>query len=177
MYLSRFSSQALAAQTISANTWTLAAAVKESDANAESITIASIYVYRPSTSAVVGFVYDSDTALGVEYTTSEDGQVYSLSGSAVTAQNGDILVLEYWVHSTQLLALGYTNTLYFDGTTNVVDSTTTDAASYLKTPQVLTFSTNCDGCNLNIQQNQGWIFSLIPMTETYSIKEREGIDR
>jgi len=160
MYLVRFSTPSLAAQTISANTWTLAVAVQESDTNAQSQTIASIYVYRPSTGATVGYVYDSDTALGVEFTTSEDGQVYSLAGSSVTAQDGDILVFEYWVHATQLLGLGYVNTLYFDGTTDVLDSTTSDAASYLSTPQVLTFGTNCDGCNLNIQQNQGWIFAI-----------------
>jgi len=161
MYAARFSSPSLAAQTISAGTYTLAAATSESAADAEAFTVGSIYVYRPSTSATVGYVYDSDTALGAEYSTSEDGQVYSLSGSSVTTQAGDILVLEFWVHATQLIGLGRTNTLYFDGATDVVDSTTTDAASYLSVPQALTFSTNCDGCNTTIQQNQGWIFAIM----------------
>jgi len=160
MYPARFSSQSLAAQTFSAGTWTLALATSESDANAESQTVGSIYVYRPTTASVVGYIYDSDTALGVEYSTTEDGQVVTVSGSSVTSQDGDILVFEYWIHATQLISLGYTNTLYFDGTTDVVDSTSSDAASYIQAPISITFSTNCSGCNLTIQQNQGWIFAL-----------------
>ena len=160
MYPARFSSQSLAAQTFSAGTWTLALATSESDANAESQTVGSIYVYRPTTATVVGYIYDSDTALGIEYSTTEDGQVVTVSGSSVTSQDGDILVFEYWIHATQLISLGYTNTLYFDGTTDVVDSTSSDAASYIQAPISITFSTNCSGCNLTIQQNQGWIFAL-----------------
>jgi len=97
-------------------------------------------VWRPSTSSVVGFIYDSDTTLGVEWGTTEDGQVLSPTGSAVTVLAGDVLVISFWRHAAQGMAVAYTQTLYFDGATDVTDATTTDAASYLETPQVLTFS-------------------------------------
>lgn len=138
-YIARFTSPALEAQTIAANTWTLAVATAEGNANANSFTIASIYVWRPSTSAVVGFIYDSDTALGSEWGGTEDGQVLSPVGVAVVAVANDVLVLCFWRHASQAMAAVYTQTLYFEGATDVTDTTTTDAASYLQTPQVLSF--------------------------------------
>lgn len=139
-YIYRFTSKALAAQTINANTWTLAVATSEGNAAANSFTIASIYVWRPSTQAVVGFIYDSDTALGVEWGATEDGQVLSPSGSAVTVQANDVLVLEFWRHAVQAMGNAYTQLLYYNGATDVTDTTTSDAASYLETPQTLTFA-------------------------------------
>ena len=138
-YLARFSSIPLAAQAIPAQTWTLAVATSEGNAQANSFTIGSIYVWRPSTNAVVGFLYDSDTAVGVEWLATEDGQVLSLTGSAVTAADGDILVLEFWRHATQGMAAVYTQTIFFEGTTDVTDATTADAASYLESAEVLQF--------------------------------------
>lgn len=114
-------------------------ATSEANAAANSFTIASIYIWRPSTSAVVGFIYDSDTALGVEWATTEDGQVLSPAGASLAVLAGDVLVIEFWRHATQAMAAVYTQTLFFDGTTDVVDATTADAASYLESPAVLNF--------------------------------------
>lgn len=138
-FFTSFSSVALAAQTIDANTWTLAVATSQANAQANSFTVCSVYVFRePST--VVGFIYDSDTALGVEWGNTEDGQVLTFSGASVTAQENDYLVLEFWRHATQAMVGPYVQTLYYDGTTDVTDTTTTDAASYLSTPQTLSFA-------------------------------------
>jgi len=137
-FFTSFSSAALGAQTINANTWTLAVATSEANGQANSFTICSVYVFRePST--VVGFIYDSDTALGAEWGASEDGQVLTFSGASVTAQEGDYLVLEFWRHAIQGMTTAYTQTLYYDGTTDVTDTTSADAASYIETPQNLTF--------------------------------------
>lgn len=137
-FFTSFSSFGLDAQTISANTWTLGLATSEGNLQANSFTICSIYVFRePST--VVGFIYDSDTALGVEWAVGEDGQVLTISGSAVTAQAGDYIVFEMWRHAAQGMAAAYTQTLYFDGATKVVGGATSDAGSYIETPQNLIF--------------------------------------
>lgn len=138
-FFTSFTSDPLTTQTIAANTWTIAIAVSEANTNANSFLVLSLYVFRPSTGSVVGFIYDSDTALGVEWAAAEDGQVITFSGVSVVASAGDVLVLEVWRHGVQGMAVGYTQTIYYDGTTDVVDTTTADAASYLETPQILTF--------------------------------------
>jgi hypothetical protein len=144
-YIGRFSSPALIAQTIGAGTWTLAVATAESDAKANSYTILSVYVWRPGTSSVVSYVYDSDTALGVEWGTTEDGQVLTFAGAAVTAALNDYLVLEFWQHAAQAQASTYNQVLYYDGTADVTDATTTNAASFLQAPNAITLTTdgNC----------------------------------
>ena len=53
------------------------------------------------------------------------------STTAVTLQDGDILVFEAWDSCTQGMSTAYTDTYYYDGTTE--DSTTTNAA-YLLAP-------------------------------------------
>jgi hypothetical protein len=142
-YIARFSSPALAAQTIAANTWSKGIAVQESNSNANQFMAAGvIYVWRPGTSSVVGAVYDASGTYGTEHTTSEDGEVLNISGSSVTTQDGDILVYEHWTTGTiQGHASSYNITVYFDGTTDVVEATTTDAASWLETPQNLVWYT------------------------------------
>lgn len=140
-YLGKWISDPLTGiSSIDANTWTLALAVSESNGNLNAFTVASIYVLK-NDDTVRGYIYDSDSPLGAEFATSEDGQVYSLAGSAVASVvSTDRLVVEVWVHATQSMAQSGTITIFFDGTTDVVDSTTTDAASYLETPQDGLFS-------------------------------------
>lgn len=146
-YVCRFTSDALAAQTISANTWTIALACREDNDQTNAFIIASIYVWRPGTSAVVGFIYDSHTSLGVELNQpGEDGQVVTVSGGSVVAQSGDVLVYECWFHDlSNTTAINQILRVWFDGTTDVVDSTTTDAASYIETPQNLSFGASVAG--------------------------------
>lgn len=139
-YLARFASLPLSAQTVTAQTWTFALALNEANAAANSQLAPCVYVWRPGTTSVVGFIVDSDTPIGVEWGASEDGIVATASGAAVTAQFGDVLVLEVWRHApTQTNTTARIQTVYFDGATDVVDATTADAASYLETPQNLVF--------------------------------------
>lgn len=126
--IARFSSSKLRAQTINANTWTIAFIGNESNAAANAFLAVSVYVYRPSTNAVVGFIRDSATTLGVEFANTL--QTVTFAGSAVTCQAEDFLVLEAWNVATQGMATSYTVSF----TTSVVSS-----PKYLETPQDLSF--------------------------------------
>jgi len=123
----RFASERLSAQSISANTWTVYLRDIESNAFAYAYLAISAYVWRPSTSAVVGYIRDSTTVIGSEWTTNNKAVTYTFSGSAVTAQLGDVVVFEIWYSSTQGKSNAYTVSILFDLT------------SYVSTPQDLSF--------------------------------------
>ena len=142
-FFTSFSSEALDAQTINANTWTIALMLTQSSGTANSFMVLSVYIFRePST--VVGFIYDDDTALGSEWTNQGGGRgrVATFSGSAVTVLAGDYLVLEVWRHTPgQSMSQNLAQRVFFEGTTDVVENAAGgDAASYLETPQDLTFA-------------------------------------
>lgn len=121
---------------IDANTWSFGIAFSEGNAAANSFLVCSLYVFRePST--VVGFVYDSDTALGAEWQNVKQGRTGTFSGSLVTGvQDGDYLVFEVWRHTAgQAMNMAYTQTVYYDGTVDVTEGSTASAGSYIETPQ------------------------------------------
>lgn len=140
-FFTSFSSPALSAQTITAQTWTIAVGTAEGNNAANSFTALSVYVFREG-SGVVGYIYDSDTALGNEWPGASDGRVATFSGSQVIALADDYLVLEFWRHTAgQAMATAYTQELWYEGTTDVTEGQNDDFASYLETPQNLTFAT------------------------------------
>jgi hypothetical protein len=139
-YLGRFTSAELAAQTIAAATWTVAIGVAETNVAANTFLAPYIYVWRPSDSTVVGDIYSSLTNLGTEWSGNQQGRVVSPVGSAVTCLAGDVLVVEVWGHGTPSMASTYLQSIWFDGATVVTGSTTSDAASYIETPNNLTFA-------------------------------------
>ncbi|MDH5796951.1 MAG: hypothetical protein OEZ19_00165 [Paracoccaceae bacterium] len=104
----------LAAQTISAGTWTFNCYTAESSNQANSYFALCVYVWRPSTSSVVGFVYDSNAQLGSEWSISGGFVNFTFSGNSVTAQANDVLVLEVWYTSAQAKSSSYNLTAYFD---------------------------------------------------------------
>lgn len=133
-YLARFTSPYLAAQTIGAQTWTYAIETSEGNDAANTFARPVLYVWRPSTAAVVGFIFDSTdvNTHGVEWTALESSQHFTFSGSAVTCNAGDVLVFEMWGTATQAAATAYTQAVYFDGTADITASGTNgDAASAL----------------------------------------------
>lgn len=138
--LGRWSSFGLVAGTYGSGTWSLAVQTSESSISANTFSAtASIYFWRPSTSAVVGFVNDADTVVGVEFgnnvAATRYGQVLSITGSNVTIAHGDILVIELWTKFTQAAATAFTLTVYYDGTTDVTSTyALTDPASFLQSP-------------------------------------------
>ena len=139
-FFTSFSSEALAAQTINANTWTIAVDVGQGSQFANSTMDVCIYIFRePST--VVGFISNAHVGRGNEWPSSGGGRVVSLSGAPVTCQNGDYLVFEFWRHTaTQSMDMAYTQTLFYDGGTDVTEGVDSgDAASFIETPQDLAF--------------------------------------
>lgn len=139
----RFCSDPLAAQTIAAQKPSLHIGASESNANSEFLvfTVGVLYLWRPSTGARIGFL--SDLVPGVGQASAEPGTsetalstTCGVNTTSQTAQNGDILIFELWSDNAQLMATGYTNTVFYDGTTE--DSITTNAA-YLSFPNDLTF--------------------------------------
>lgn len=138
-YLARFTSPPLAAQTLSAETWTTAIAQSEADLNSNKNSVFSLYVWRPSNSSVVGYIYDTNTLRGTEWGATEDGRVVTLVGASLAVLDGDVLVLEFWCGGSQTVASAYAMTVYFDGTTDVIAGTSSDAGSYLEKPAAITW--------------------------------------
>lgn len=142
-YAGRFTAPSLDQQTVSANTWTVGIGVAEGNTNAKAFLCLSLYIWRPSVfGSVVGFIYDSHASLGAEWaisTTTPTAQVVTFAGAAVTAQVGDLLVLEVWQHAIQTMATSYVNNCFFEGATKVTAGQTSNCASYLETPQDLLF--------------------------------------
>jgi len=106
----------LAAQTIPAQTWTIRSYYSESNNNANAFLAAVLYVWRPSSSSIVGTIYDNNAQLGTEWTTAGGYITSTFSGSSVTAQDGDVLVLETWYTAIQGKAASYTVAMWYDET-------------------------------------------------------------
>lgn len=110
----RFTSDRLASQVITSDTWSYGIRRQESNSNANTFLALSVYVWRPSTSSVVGYIYDSSAQLGVEWPTSILLLTGSFSGSTVTCNNGDVLVCEVWYTAVQGKSVSYTNSIEFN---------------------------------------------------------------
>tara|TARA_Y100000310_G_scaffold281372_1_gene301800 strand:+ start:18 stop:2162 length:2145 start_codon:yes stop_codon:yes gene_type:complete len=147
--LLRCASPSLAAQTIGAQNWKLNIAREVDDI----VTAATqwglrLYVFRPSSLTVVGYIVGSATAYvaytgGSENTSINTEQSFgdtAFSGSAVTTQDGDWLVCEVAAEETSGNASNVK--LYHDGTTVTEsdDTTVTNHASFIESTSNLTFS-------------------------------------
>jgi hypothetical protein len=156
--LGNFTSPALGSQVIASQNWTVnIARMQETEQVAETVTIYSVllYVYRPASQTVVGYIIGAEGATGdVDYATASENtaddtiqsfQDNVFSGSAVTVQNGDVLRLKIQVRNTNegVGELDNPNiTLYYDGTTvNTGDNVTvSDHASVLTSTNNITMS-------------------------------------
>lgn len=159
VYMARFTSDPLAAQTFGSGTWQLFVEVGESAAAANAFTRYSVYVWRPSNSSVVGYIYDAAASDTGEWSSSSvvGNSFLGETGSNVTCQAGDVLVVEVWAVCSQGNATSRTLTLAFDGTTDVVNAVdAASAASYINTPADITF------------QSGGTSKDILPGTETDS---------
>jgi hypothetical protein len=123
----RFTSEPLASQTISANTWDYTLRNRTNNISSNTYKAGSIYVWRPSTSSVVGYVYDSNAEIGSVWTTNYTNDSSNISGSSVTASQGDVLVIEVWYTSAQSKAKSFVVDIEYN------------VNSYIETPQDLTF--------------------------------------
>lgn len=106
-----------------------------------------IYVWRPSTGAVVGTVKSftgTASATITEVGTSETVRhATGITSSAVSALAGDIVVVELWSTHTPGMATAYTNTFYYNGTTiNTTNlAAATNHASYIEFAETFSVAT------------------------------------
>lgn len=139
LYFGKWISAPLRATEIVANTWTFGFAWTESNTSLDLFTALSVYILT-SGDTVRGFIYDSHVSLGTEPGTSEVGKVGTFSGAAVNSvvPGSDRLAVEVWAHTQKTMSVAYTGTFSYAGATDPVDGTlTSDAASYISTPQEL----------------------------------------
>lgn len=135
----------IAAQTLSAQTITLGVGVKESNTNSNfACELVVLAVWRPGTGAIVGYLFDTGgLGVGPGVLGNSTSQLWGTSGvtcSPVTSQDGDILVFELWRSTaTQGMSTAYTNTIFYDGTT---EASTTNAASYVNFANTVTFASS-----------------------------------
>jgi hypothetical protein len=129
--IARFLSAPIAAQTIAVQTIGYHFAHQQSNTNSNFDSVCVLAVWRPGTGTVVGRLLDSVSTglLANGGTTSEAAGSNSQFSTAVTSQDGDVLVAELWRAVTiQGMATAYTDTVFYDGT---VDDSATDNAAFI----------------------------------------------
>lgn len=130
-FFNAFALGPLGGQIIPAQTWSFRIKCSEGDLNANSFLALSLYIYRPGT-GVSAYIYDSDTPLSTEWSTTEAARTGTFSGASASAANNDYLILEVWRHAIQDVAAAYTQAIYYSGDPGDVGGT-----SFLDSPQTL----------------------------------------
>lgn len=168
-YFTRFVSPALDMASISANTWTYNIATRQNstqnrgnfpvDGNDQPVRV-NCYVWRPGTGKI-GTILDGNTAATVdENGNSEVVHHVTFSGSSVSSMAaGDRLVFEVWFVIQQVSGITSTNTIYYDGATvNTTDNATvSNHASFIETPQTLTFD---EGGSVPVGNESSHIYTI-----------------
>lgn len=152
-YVTKFISPLLTGvSSISSNTWTTNFAAKESSLTANfpapaggDTTNVCVYVWRPSTQAVVGYMRDDYTTNNITEGASANTEYshnVTWAGSAVSGvQNNDVIIYEQWFEFQQGSTSTFTIYYYYDGTTATTsgNQVVSNHASFVETPQTLTF--------------------------------------
>ena len=138
--LRRFVSRPLAAQTFAPGdgNWTFDWAAFDSNTNhagAGDGTRCDIYCWRPSTGAQVGTGIAPIGLSGTLSTTEAHFSAVSTFGPSTTIQDGDILVFDVFTNFTQGMAVAYTESFSYNGTT---EGSITTCASFVTPPSPLT---------------------------------------
>lgn len=132
----RWVSDPVAAQTFGATaaytaSWASSQSSTNSNFNEEWI----VAIWRPGTGAIVGRITDNATvfetasAAGGTTQTARTATAPIANLTDVVALDGDIIVVEHWRDErVQSMATAYTNTVFYDGTT---EASTTTCASFI----------------------------------------------
>jgi hypothetical protein len=133
----RFVSRPLAAQTIAnGGTWTFSYARSESNTAHNQAIQCTVYVWRPSTGAQVGT--GECSFAGTEPASASTETAESITANwltAVTLQDGDVLVFDIATNFVQSMSTSYTESFSYNGTT---DASATTCASFVTPPSALT---------------------------------------
>ncbi len=130
----------LGAQTIPQGNWSFAVAVNETNAAANSFFGVAIYVWRPSTSSKVGTITDEQVQRGAEWGTNTSSRLFTVTGTEITTQDGDVLVVEMWRTGVQAMATAYAHTWNFNAQAGNNDFTAdgqTNLNSWMDAPEAL----------------------------------------
>jgi hypothetical protein len=145
-----FMSRPLASnQTVGGGTVTINVADSESNTSANwVINNAAVYVWRPSTGAVVGTLLDGgsgQTTIALEATSASSEQT-SINAWATTtpvsALAGDVIICEVWASVTNGMNTAYTVGINYDGATvtTVENTVVSDHAAFVELAETLTFT-------------------------------------
>jgi hypothetical protein len=127
----RLTSAPLATQDWIAGSWSVNPGLRRESNNAANAFLAlSIYIWRPSTSSRVGFIYDANTQLGAEWPTTAAAATYTILGQAISILDGDVLVVELWYTAAQGMATSYTTELRW-GLNGFIESVDNDFTFYI----------------------------------------------
>jgi len=134
-----FISPPLAAQTLAGGQagFKVGIGTKESSVSMNQFRRTFVYIWRQGSGNVKTILVP--TQCGTEHTTAERGCVITAAGAAgdFSILNGDRIVVEIWVYCNSTTS--YSSSTYYDGTTDVVEaSTTSDACGFFYSPQTLT---------------------------------------
>jgi hypothetical protein len=134
-----FVGPALAAQTLTGGQagYKIGVGTKESSTSMNKYQRTFVYVWRSGSGNVKTII--APTSCVTEHTTAERGCVITVAGAAgdFSIQENDRIVVEIW-WDLRDGTTSYTATLYWDGTTDVVEAaTTSDAAGFFYCPQTL----------------------------------------
>lgn len=146
IYITRFVSEPIYQTSISANTWSLSVAFSES-ASQQNFPVngtdqplrINCYVWRPGGSKV-GTILDGTTTSTADESTSERASNVTFSGSSVTIQNGDVIIIELWATGVVRSTSGVMSFFYDGATVTTTDGTVSNHASFLETPENLNFT-------------------------------------
>lgn len=134
----RFLSSPLAAQNIASQSVNLSVGASEANIASNMFPVPLMFLWRPSTGALVGPIMDVGFPGGTEPGTAESSYTATGTSQVIDALDGDIIVLDLIATNNQGGATARVNTQFYDGTTEA--STTTNAA-FLSFANTITFST------------------------------------
>lgn len=153
-YIARWVSPKLDQTSIAANTWNYKFAASEANAaanfprNGAGALWINCYVWRTSNGTKVGTILDGNSAADFEEATTGETLIEgTFSGSAVSSlnPNDDVIVFEAWAIVTQNTSTARAVTYFYDGTT---ESSTTNNAAHIETPQTLAFAGGVITCTV-----------------------------
>lgn len=167
-YFTRFVSEALLGGTISANTWTYNFGAREINlsanfpcSGANQPVYICLYVWRPGTGKV-GTIYEGNSSSDADEPAAAAtgySEHVTFSGSAVTVQQGDVLIFEVWF---QFSTGGFFDTyqcvfIYDGGRAEILNSGTSigaslDYAAFIETPQNIFFQG--DAINVTVTEKE-----------------------
>jgi hypothetical protein len=143
-------------QTVGGGTVTVNIAVAESNTNMNLGENASsgrweirIYLYRPSSSSVVGNVVVINTSWNTTEPSAANTEKVihgTCASNAQSALAGDVIAVELSVRHSQGMSNSYTGTIYYDGTTEntTTNTTVSNHASFVELTENITFSSAVD---------------------------------